>query len=426
MTAVLYLTFRLRGLPRTYVDESSVQQLIKTLFSIQPAGVTVFSLANSPVDSETRVATLSFRRVPLELCDNSMGLGGHAFGSFKVRAGPFMWLRDALPYNLPQARIFIYGFDTQLPNSQSFQSLDDLGKGFIDLALEAITTAQTSPSPQRRLILLGHSLGGLIVKAAMIQMHRTDNAEYKRILDSIAAFLLFGVPQQGMDIAALIPVVDNQPNRSLLDSLDKNSPLLRNQRTLFPAVFRSRSTAFFAFYETLKSPTAAKIGKQWKIAGPPTVLVDIPSATHGVKEDAQHPINRDHSDMVKFSSFHDEDYLYVLRILHKFKVGSSATPVRAAITPSTIDDPWIVELSAAVHSGDFDNAPLKERARAFNGAFGRLIVHIYRLPEAERGQFIRRLESNGQMLDLLHAAEEKFNAFQQFKKYLAEYNRARS
>ncbi|OMP83587.1 hypothetical protein BK809_0004968 [Diplodia seriata] len=218
MTAVLYLTFRLRGLPRTYVDESSVQQLIKTLFSIQPAGVTVFSLANSPVDSETRVATLSFRRVPLELCDNSMGqwtfdhppyddaqnkattrkyqlvfdthfrgltplhrqpdfgcsveygfetssgttsllltpaisvlaisgLGGHAFGSFKVRAGPFMWLRDALPYNLPQARIFIYGFDTQLPNSQSFQSLDDLGKGFIDLALEAITTAQTVRIP---------------------------------------------------------------------------------------------------------------------------------------------------------------------------------------------------------------------------------------------------------------------------------------
>jgi hypothetical protein len=55
------------------------------------------------------------------------GLGGHAFGSFKERHGSFMWLRDALPLDVPGARIFIYGYDTQIIQSSSFQNLMDLG-----------------------------------------------------------------------------------------------------------------------------------------------------------------------------------------------------------------------------------------------------------------------------------------------------------
>jgi hypothetical protein len=56
------------------------------------------------------------------------GLGGHAFGSFKERDGAFMWLRDALSFDLPNARILIYGYDTGLIQSNSFQNLTDLGR----------------------------------------------------------------------------------------------------------------------------------------------------------------------------------------------------------------------------------------------------------------------------------------------------------
>lgn len=55
------------------------------------------------------------------------GLSGHAFGSFKQRGGHFMWLRDGLPKDLPNTRIFVYGYDTQLQGSSSVQSLTDLG-----------------------------------------------------------------------------------------------------------------------------------------------------------------------------------------------------------------------------------------------------------------------------------------------------------
>lgn len=39
-----------------------------------------------------------------------------------------MWLRDALPLDLPVARILIYGYDTQTVESNSFQNLSDLGR----------------------------------------------------------------------------------------------------------------------------------------------------------------------------------------------------------------------------------------------------------------------------------------------------------
>lgn len=60
------------------------------------------------------------------------GLNGHAFGSFKVKGDSFMWLRDSLPAKLPGTRILIYGYDTQLVGSRSFQILQDLGMSLRD------------------------------------------------------------------------------------------------------------------------------------------------------------------------------------------------------------------------------------------------------------------------------------------------------
>lgn len=54
------------------------------------------------------------------------GLGGHAFGSFKKRGDTHMWLRDSLPIDLSGIRIMIYGFDTRLHGSHSFQDLESL------------------------------------------------------------------------------------------------------------------------------------------------------------------------------------------------------------------------------------------------------------------------------------------------------------
>lgn len=58
-----------------------------------------------------------------------------------------MWLRDALPDNFPQARILIYGYNTQLHGSQSFQCLEDLGTG-LKMALKDIKASETVGLPE--------------------------------------------------------------------------------------------------------------------------------------------------------------------------------------------------------------------------------------------------------------------------------------
>lgn len=95
------------------------------------------------------------------------GLGGHAFGSFKAKnTADHMWLRDALPDDIvyeetgrPMARIMTYGYNSGVANSNNHDNLATLANKF-NSTLSALADAPT-PKP---LILLAHSLGGLIVK----------------------------------------------------------------------------------------------------------------------------------------------------------------------------------------------------------------------------------------------------------------------
>jgi hypothetical protein len=41
-----------------------------------------------------------------------------------------MWLRDSLPYDLKDARVLLYGYDTSLLRSQTFQNIDDIAIAF--------------------------------------------------------------------------------------------------------------------------------------------------------------------------------------------------------------------------------------------------------------------------------------------------------
>lgn len=82
-----------------------------------------------------------------------------------------------------------------------------------------------------------------------------DQDTYK----SISHILFFGVPSQGMDISSLGPMVLKQPNHFLLASLDKEFGYLSSHSKDFSRSIAAIKPRIIAFYETLKSPTAAKI-----------------------------------------------------------------------------------------------------------------------------------------------------------------------
>ncbi|KAJ4247834.1 hypothetical protein NW762_013043 [Fusarium torreyae] len=202
-----YLNFRLRGIPLEYETRAQVRDLVSKALELGPsASPTVYSLAISPGDQNNRTATLSFPIIPDRLKGHSKtewvidlpneddldfgksvvfdthfagftplqrasdhdchadlivvcGLGGHALGSFKEKAGRFVWLRDALPLEVPHARVLTYGYNSELVQSSSFQSLTDLGRA-LQLDLEGIRDR----GQQRPIVFIGHSLGGLVIK----------------------------------------------------------------------------------------------------------------------------------------------------------------------------------------------------------------------------------------------------------------------
>lgn len=78
-----------------------------------------------------------------------------------------MWLRDALPYDVtdeeedgsPISRVMIYGYSSNLFQSDSFQNLEDLGTAFHRHLRKLAITGAFKP-----IVFIAHSLGGLVLK----------------------------------------------------------------------------------------------------------------------------------------------------------------------------------------------------------------------------------------------------------------------
>ncbi|KAI9163486.1 Protein SERAC1 [Paramyrothecium foliicola] len=169
------------------------------------------------------------------------GLGGHAFGSFKQRAGEYMWLRDALPYDLVS---------------------DATGRPIVRVMTFGLLPRAAGPTV-RPIIFVAHSLGGLIVKQVLISLSKSKNKEDQKLLRAVYGIVFFGVPHDSMDIASLIPMIVDGPNRFLVESLSYiNSQVLSAQQREFELALGGQGgSEVVCFYETEESPTAQQVLK---------------------------------------------------------------------------------------------------------------------------------------------------------------------
>lgn len=181
-----------------------------------------------------------------------------------------MWLRDMLPKRFNDARILIYGYDTRLQKGDSVKNIHDIGDSF----RHAISTIRSQETVTRPLIILGHSLGGIVIKEvgpftffsliflltciqAMIKMPKGDEQD-QSTFNSIAGLLFFGVPNQGMEIKSLVAMVGENRTRFLLETLAPSSRWTQEQserfRELCPEDIRIAT-----FFETKESPTVIEV-----------------------------------------------------------------------------------------------------------------------------------------------------------------------
>jgi hypothetical protein len=76
------------------------------------------------------------------------------------------------------------------------------------------------PTP---IIFLAHSLGGIVLKEAIVRMaDSTDNSEAD-ILNKLLGAIMFGVPNLGMEQSHLMDMVEGQANQTLVQDLSRNN-----------------------------------------------------------------------------------------------------------------------------------------------------------------------------------------------------------
>ncbi|PON19965.1 hypothetical protein TGAM01_v211171 [Trichoderma gamsii] len=190
------------------------------------------------------------------------GLSSHPFGSWKARGGKFMWLRDEVAKTANRARVLLYGYNTSLVNSESFQDIGDIAKR-LSSDVNAIRGGRPGqdvfmPTP---IVFIAHSLGGLVVKEAIYKM----SEQYPDDFLSIYGLLLFGVPNGGIKTQYWMPIVDRNPNRGLITSLEPDAYYLRSLQDNFNRVFCFPDARVTSVYETMKSATT-KVSRKAKFS----------------------------------------------------------------------------------------------------------------------------------------------------------------
>ncbi|KAI1498142.1 hypothetical protein F5X99DRAFT_394690 [Biscogniauxia marginata] len=347
------ITYRLRGCPED-LNQAGVSQLLsRALGNIEASDIRIQSLATSlnPYERRpTKVATLTFEKPPtlpetqqrrnewvllvdgvrghliLDThflgwtpfndpekerhefdCIGISGLASHPFGSWQPKGGDksYMWIRDTLPHDMPSTRAIIYGYDTTLHNSNSFQSITDIAKSFA----EQLESSGWHLPRGKPLMFLAHSLGGIVLKEAFTLLAKGDNKS-QEILGRFRGGIFFGVPSDGMVTSHLYPMVRGQPNTGIIKELSTEDEYLRRLDDRFSGLVSVWRIQMHWAYETRTSPTVREEEEEgtFSRSGPEDVLVTEASATRRPYElyaSTTFPIDENHSEMVKFGRGHD-------------------------------------------------------------------------------------------------------------------------
>ncbi|KAM7187803.1 Alpha/Beta hydrolase fold [Rhypophila sp. PSN 637] len=111
------------------------------------------------------------------------------------------WPRDLLPRTLPGTRIMTFGYDSAVVRSTG-TSTNSVGLHAGSLLSDL--SARRKDNPQRPIIFIGHSLGGIVIKEALCKASEAGSPSYqKQIFDSTYSIIFLATPHRGSGYARL-------------------------------------------------------------------------------------------------------------------------------------------------------------------------------------------------------------------------------
>ena len=143
-----------------------------------------------------------------------------------------LWPRDLLPNEVRDARIFTWGYDADIDGFGS-ASQSTIYQHAGSLLSDIADQREKSPCYWAPILFVVHSLGGIVVKAALNRSSATQGTRLKDITPSTFGVCFLGTPHRGSQSASrgkiafeATRVMTRRPNTRLLRDLERNSGTL--------------------------------------------------------------------------------------------------------------------------------------------------------------------------------------------------------
>ncbi|KAJ5749085.1 uncharacterized protein N7511_010781 [Penicillium nucicola] len=267
------------------------------------------------------------------------GLNGHPHDSWTSKNTGTFWPVDLLPDVLAaqNPRILTYGYNANVTAFTDGVSRDSVVSHAETLASSLAANRSLKGCADRPIIFVCHSLGGLVVKRALIYSRSlsSEKTEHLRsVYVSTFGILFLGTPHNGSDIAkwglllhnicnAVLPKKFMEASPQLIKSLRTNNETLQHINSLFVDIM-GRFHIYF-FHET----------RSTDVRGTREVIVDEASAAPYMEGVERMGIEADHSHMCKFDDENAAGYEVVAEAILRYS--------RQA--PHIIKDRWVEEVN---------------------------------------------------------------------------------
>jgi len=227
------------------------------------------------------------------------GLLGDPFDTWTEESSKKLWLKDFLPSQVSNARIMSFGYDSLVAFSKSEIEISDVAA---DLLNRLNGERDTPESRGRPVIFICHSLGGIVVKKALILAHERSGS-YGGLLEMSKGVIFMGTPHRGADAASWASIVARAlgalqmgtgTNKNLLSDLQRNSGALWQISQQF--VERASTLKIRTFYEVNKLDYMSSL------------IVEKESAILNISSEISAPISADHRSMCRFASEDEQKY----------------------------------------------------------------------------------------------------------------------
>ncbi|CEJ81167.1 hypothetical protein VHEMI01311 [[Torrubiella] hemipterigena] len=265
------------------------------------------------------------------------GINGDAFKTFTTQDKKCFWLGDhgMLPSDITNSRVLTYSYPANVTTLFGPSCSDTIMHIAHTLVAELVADREANDATDRPILFLCHSLGGIIVKRALIYSSSRTSHKLQH-LHSIYictyGIIFLGTPHQGSDkanllkygqrlVAICVPSLVTDTTPKLLEALQEGSETLQEITDGFAPIMQ-RFRIFF-FWEQLKTHMGVTYD----------YVVSHESAAPILPDTERAGLQSNHQDICKFASRNSRGYKLIIAALRRY----------AREAPEAISSRWIQE-----------------------------------------------------------------------------------